>query len=277
MRIALLSQAGESGRHLRDALAGSGTPIVYEAQATELDRAALEKSGASVVVVNLDADVEAHLDEVYSLLDDARYNVIFNEAQVSSQLSGWEQARWARHLAAKILGEENADPPRPAGSEPVPQRAPKVAPTVDSTDQPAPTANESATVEAPLNEVSAQIETPDVADEPPAVEEDYSDIARLLNETDSDDDALAESRVQDSDAVVVDAQSDVSMPELDLSEFDLDDDTNVIEMVQADDSDADLDTTPPDEFDSAATLQMPSVDIDSEEDADVLGFGDLDD
>ena len=86
MGIALLSQAGESGRHLRDALAGSGTPIVYEAEAAELDRDALEKSGASVVVVNLDADVEAHLDEVYTLLDDDRYNVIFNEAQVSLSL-----------------------------------------------------------------------------------------------------------------------------------------------------------------------------------------------
>jgi two-component system chemotaxis response regulator CheB/chemosensory pili system protein ChpB (putative protein-glutamate methylesterase) len=121
--IALLSQAGESGRHLREALAGAGTPIVYEAHAAHLDRDALEQSGARVIVVNLDADADAHLDEVYALLGDDRYNVIFNEAQVSSQLSGWEQARWARHLAAKILGSSNADPPRPAGAEPVPQRA----------------------------------------------------------------------------------------------------------------------------------------------------------
>ncbi|MBK7012228.1 MAG: hypothetical protein IPH43_05760 [Xanthomonadales bacterium] len=120
MPIALLSQAGDSGRHLRDALAASGTPIVYECQAAEFDREALEQSGARVVVVNLDPEVEAHLDDVYALLDDDRYNVIFNEAQVSSQLSGWEQARWARHLAAKILGSSDADPPRPEGAEPVP-------------------------------------------------------------------------------------------------------------------------------------------------------------
>ena len=75
MSIALLSQAGESGRHLREALLGSGAPIVYEAQAAELDRDALERSGARVVVVNLDTEVEAHLDEVYSLLGDDRYNV----------------------------------------------------------------------------------------------------------------------------------------------------------------------------------------------------------
>ncbi len=124
--IALLSQSGEAGRHLRDALAGAGTPIVYEAPAAQLDRQALEESGARVVVVNLDADVESHLDDVYALLDDDRYNVIFDESGVSSRLSGWEQARWARHLAAKIRGSDNADPPRPEGAEAPPSPAPVV-------------------------------------------------------------------------------------------------------------------------------------------------------
>lgn len=125
--IALLSQSGEAGRHLRDALAGAGTPIVYEAPAAQLDRQALEESGARVVVVNLDADVESHLDDVYALLDDDRYNVIFDESGVSSRLSGWEQARWARHLAAKIRGSDNADPPRPEGAEAPPSPSPVVA------------------------------------------------------------------------------------------------------------------------------------------------------
>ena len=137
--IALLSQVGEASRHLRDALAGAGTPIVYEAHAAQLDRDALEQSGARVVVVNLDVDVDAQLDEVYALLGDDRYNVIFNESQVSAQLSGWEQARWARHLAAKILGANDADPPRPEGAQPVPTRVPAVVampPAGDERDDP---------------------------------------------------------------------------------------------------------------------------------------------
>ncbi len=142
--IALLSQTGESSRHLREALAAAGAPIVYEVHASQLDRDALEQSGARVVVVNLDADVDAHLDDVYALLGDDRYNVIFNESQVSAQLSGWEQARWARHLAAKILGTTSADPPRPEGAQPVPARAPvareadPVVPPVASEVPPAP-------------------------------------------------------------------------------------------------------------------------------------------
>ncbi|MGA8277764.1 MAG: chemotaxis protein CheB [Rhodanobacteraceae bacterium] len=87
--------------------------IVYEASVDALDAAALHDSGARTVVINLDADMEAPLDHVHQLLDDARYNVIFNDAQVSTQLAGWERARWLRHLVAKILGAGNVDPPRP--------------------------------------------------------------------------------------------------------------------------------------------------------------------
>jgi chemosensory pili system protein ChpB (putative protein-glutamate methylesterase) len=126
--VALVSQARELGRHLRDALASMGTPIVYEASPSDLDLAALESSGARVVVVNLDSEVEEHLDEVYGLLENDRYCVVFNDASASSSLSGWDQARWARHLASKIIGDGNIDPPRPEGSEAVPAPRAQAAP-----------------------------------------------------------------------------------------------------------------------------------------------------
>ena len=128
--IALLYESREGGEHLRSALASLGARIVYEATAAELDRERLAGSQASVVVVNLDEDDDPALDAVYGLLDDARYRVVFNDGQVSGNLSGWDQARWARHLAAKIFGDD-IDPPRPADAEPVPARA---APEADRTD-----------------------------------------------------------------------------------------------------------------------------------------------
>ena len=123
--VALLYETQALGRHLRDALTSLGTPIVYEAAPANLDLVALENSGARVVVVNLDPDVDAHLDDVYGLLEDDRYSVVFNDAAASSALSGWDQARWARHLAAKILGDADIDPPRPEGAEAVPGPAPQ--------------------------------------------------------------------------------------------------------------------------------------------------------
>jgi len=120
--VALLYDTRERGAHLREALTAFGAPIVYEASTHALDRAALERSQANVVVVNLDAQQDPDLDDVYGLLADDRYRVVFNDGEVSSALSGWDQARWARHLAAKILGAD-VDPPRPADAEPVPPAA----------------------------------------------------------------------------------------------------------------------------------------------------------
>jgi two-component system chemotaxis response regulator CheB/chemosensory pili system protein ChpB (putative protein-glutamate methylesterase) len=133
--VALLYESSTRTDHLRETLTALGAPIVYEAAAASLDREALARSQANVVIVNLEDEDSADLDGVYELLDDARYKVVFNDSGVSSELSGWDQARWMRHLAAKVLGEGDLDPPRPAGAEPVPLRArsePRGAPMVEA-------------------------------------------------------------------------------------------------------------------------------------------------
>jgi two-component system chemotaxis response regulator CheB/chemosensory pili system protein ChpB (putative protein-glutamate methylesterase) len=126
--IALLYQVSALNSHLKDALTELGARVVYDSTAEAFDRGALSKSGAEVVVVNLDPEVGdefAHLDD---LLSDEHLRVVFNDAEVSSRLEGWEQARWARHLAAKILGVEDTNPPRPAGAEAIPVRVKAAAP-----------------------------------------------------------------------------------------------------------------------------------------------------
>jgi two-component system chemotaxis response regulator CheB/chemosensory pili system protein ChpB (putative protein-glutamate methylesterase) len=128
--VALLYEAGGTGGHLKDALNELGAAIVYESQASNLDRAALAGSGARIVVFNLDPDSDAQFDNVYDVLDQGGYEVVFNDGDASAQLSGWDQARWARHLAAKILHKpEMTEPPRPAWAEsvPLPGRRPEAA------------------------------------------------------------------------------------------------------------------------------------------------------
>lgn len=116
--VALLYDAGEGGASTREALVASGASIVYEAESAGFDADALAGSGAGVVVVDLHGS-EDDFEGLDDLLD--RYRVIINDAEVSSALSGWDRARWQRHLGAKILGG-GVDPPRPDGAEPVPER-----------------------------------------------------------------------------------------------------------------------------------------------------------
>lgn len=121
--VGLVYPPGDLSAHLRDALRDLGAHIVYEAEAARFDRAALDRSGAQVVVVNLDPDSDEQIDAIDDLLVDDRLKVVFNDGEVTSKLSGYDLARWARHLASKIVGAAELLPPRPEGAEAVPVRS----------------------------------------------------------------------------------------------------------------------------------------------------------
>ena len=114
--LALLNQGGGIGSELCSALRVLGADVVYEAPLQALDRAALSASGARIVVINL-VDNEDALDDIQDLLDSNDYEIIVNDNAVSAQLTGPDQARWVRHLAAKILRRPDIVlPPRPEGA-----------------------------------------------------------------------------------------------------------------------------------------------------------------
>jgi two-component system chemotaxis response regulator CheB/chemosensory pili system protein ChpB (putative protein-glutamate methylesterase) len=126
--IALLYAQQGLQPHLKEALAELGARVVYDAAAAQFDRSALDASGARVVLVNLEADADEEIDALDDLLADDALTVVFNDADVSNRLQGWDQARWARHLAAKIRGGGELNPPRPPGAEAVPVRVKPQAP-----------------------------------------------------------------------------------------------------------------------------------------------------
>jgi len=155
LAVAILQSVQEV--HLKQALHDLGAAVVYEAAPAQIDRDKLEASGARVVIVNLDADSDAYIDQLYDVLDAGDYEVVFNDAQVSSNLQGWDQARWARNLAAKLLHKPDmAEPPRPAGAQPVPTPAQTFEAHVPVAEKPGPAAAEARelppTVEMPVPE-----------------------------------------------------------------------------------------------------------------------------
>ncbi len=117
--VALLFADADLGAHLREALSDLGARIVHEGPATEVHPRTLADSGADVVVVNLEAAEEDHIEQLYDALSEGPFRVVFNDAEASRELSGWDRARWARHLAVKLLGYGDVDPPRPEGARAV--------------------------------------------------------------------------------------------------------------------------------------------------------------
>lgn len=114
LRVALLARAGEAREQLRRAITELGAELVVEADPNDVASGMLAGTGATVVLVSVEPAVEAALDRLDDDLFTPGLNVMFDEAATTAALSGWDQARWARHLAAKLLGRDVLPP----GAEP---------------------------------------------------------------------------------------------------------------------------------------------------------------
>ncbi len=115
VRVALLARAGESRDQLRSALKDLGAELVCEGDPSELSPSEVSALKPRVMVVSLEPATEAALDKFDDLLGSAHIEVIYDDAEASAHLSGWDLNRWARHLAAKIIGSDLM-PPVPEGS-----------------------------------------------------------------------------------------------------------------------------------------------------------------
>jgi two-component system chemotaxis response regulator CheB/chemosensory pili system protein ChpB (putative protein-glutamate methylesterase) len=131
--VALLFDDAGLGEQLRAALQERGARIVHEGPLKDLSRQLLSSVDADVLVVNLDDEDDSALDRLDETLDGERPRVVFNDAQASRRLEGWDRARWARHLAMKVLAMGDADPPRPpAPAESAVQAAVATPPTAEA-------------------------------------------------------------------------------------------------------------------------------------------------
>lgn len=129
--VALLFDDAGLGEPLRSALLERGAKIVHEGPLIGLTRELLSSVDADVLVVNLDDDNDEALDRLDDALEGDRPRVVFNDGQASRRLEGWDRARWARHLAMKVLAIGDADPPRPPAPPEVSIDAPSPAVTVE--------------------------------------------------------------------------------------------------------------------------------------------------
>lgn len=119
-RVALVFGDAGSASHLRDAVS-SHIDIVYETSAADFDVSRVAGAQATAALVNLDDC--ASLDSVETRLQEAGVAVVFNDPEISSKLEGWAQARWLRHLTAKLSGSSDFDPPRPVVAQAAPVAA----------------------------------------------------------------------------------------------------------------------------------------------------------
>lgn len=129
IRAGLIFQQRQSADQLKRALREAGIDLAVELDVEALRAGQLDQQDVEVYIVNLESELEDLLDEVTELLDATDRPVVYNDAGVSSDLSGWDQARWARHLSAKIRKGRDLLPPAPLGAQAIPMPA-RVEPAV---------------------------------------------------------------------------------------------------------------------------------------------------
>lgn len=177
--VALLFDDAELGAHLRNALNERGARIVHEGVVATLSRELLQRVGADVIVVNLDDSADDALDSLYELVDGDRPRLVFNDAQASRGLSGWDRARWARHLAVKVLAVGDFDPPRPQQS-----RAVEVPEGAGLAEEEAAAGDVNVAVTVPVEEAveepidAAELHAEPSTDEPHFIDGEQADIPR---------------------------------------------------------------------------------------------------
>lgn len=120
VRVVLLARPGDARDQLRRALAELGAQLVAEGDPAELDPGTVAGEKPSVVLVSLEPALEDSLSRFDHLLAAPGVEVMYDDAEVTRQLDGWDLARWARHLAAKLVGSDLLPPP-PGGADHLPE------------------------------------------------------------------------------------------------------------------------------------------------------------
>lgn len=213
-RVALVFGDAGSAGHLREAVA-SQVEIVYETSAKEFDASRLAGSQATAALVNLD-DCD-WLDPIEASLNDAGIAVVFNDPEISRSLEGWAQARWLRHLTAKLSGKTDYDPPRPA-AEAALQPASGVEDEVGHAPVALPAVNEPAMAERPLSPAEIESMTADfVAVQEPTMAAAIHDGDATVAAAPSPENAVAEMAAGEVPPATAKAQGWDPAPEVEFS------------------------------------------------------------
>lgn len=101
-RVALLARAGAACDNIDAALRRAGAEVVLVADPVQSGPEALRAALPEAILVALDPAIEDAIERYDDVLADPAYLVIFEEAEQAAQRTGWDAARWLRHLSAKL-------------------------------------------------------------------------------------------------------------------------------------------------------------------------------
>lgn len=124
-RVVLLARPGVARERTQAGVVQAGAEVAAVLDPAVAFEADVRAQAPDVLLVVLDPVVEQALDRFEGVLGDPAIDVMFEDADVAARREGWEAARWARHLNAKLYGHHDVLP-RARDAAPPPAPAPRV-------------------------------------------------------------------------------------------------------------------------------------------------------
>ncbi len=116
-RVVLLARAGGARERTEAALKQADAELLATFDPATVEADQIRAGDPEVLLVVLDPVVESLLDGFADLFGDPGLDVMFDDAEIAARREGWEEARWIRHLHAKLHGHDDVLP-RVGGREP---------------------------------------------------------------------------------------------------------------------------------------------------------------
>jgi chemosensory pili system protein ChpB (putative protein-glutamate methylesterase) len=111
-RVVVLGREGAARDQLVNALGNLGVEPVWVGRPKQNNPDSLLALNPNKIVVSLEPAIELELEPYSEILGQPGISVVYDDAESSKGLDGWDLNRWARHFAAKLLGR-NPLPPIP--------------------------------------------------------------------------------------------------------------------------------------------------------------------
>ena len=115
-RVVVLGREGPAREQLVSALTDLGVRPVWVGKPAQTSVGALTQLAPTKLVISLDPATELELEPYSEYLSQPSLTVLFDDAETTGALSGWDLNRWARHMAAKLL-DRDVLPPLPMAAD----------------------------------------------------------------------------------------------------------------------------------------------------------------
>jgi hypothetical protein len=115
-RVVVLGREGQAREQLVSALTDLGVHPVWVGKPAQTSVDALSQLAPNKLVISLDPATELELEPYSEFLSQPSLTVLFDDAETTGALSGWDLNRWARHMAAKLL-DRDVLPPLPMDAD----------------------------------------------------------------------------------------------------------------------------------------------------------------